>query len=143
MSDQKDVRHVNTAQGTNGDYPEVSFTLLGQTVEGLLGVTPDAPARRLSSQSRLPAGMDWLKIDDLRIGSSAFALRHDGARSSTLTHTSGTGRWTWEARFPGRWSSIRVNGLPVPVRTKVVDGTAYTYATPSVAPGGTVTVRVG
>ncbi|KIF03507.1 hypothetical protein PL81_23850 [Streptomyces sp. RSD-27] len=141
--DRKDLQHVNAAQGANGDYPEVSFTLLGQTVEGLLGVTPDAPARRLTTRSGLPAGMDWLKIDDLRVGRSGFSLRHDGDRASTLTNTSGTDRWTWEARFRGTWSSLRVDGVPVPVRTKVVDGVTYTYATPSVAPGRTVTVRVG
>lgn len=141
--DQKDVQHVNTAQGTNGDYPEVSFTLLAQTVEGLLGVTPDAPAHRLTTTSRLPSGMDWLGIDDLRAGRSGFSLRHDGDRASTLTNASGGERWTWEARFPGTWNSLEVNGTRVPVRTKVVDGVTYTYATPSVAPGRTVTVRVG
>lgn len=141
--DQKDVQHVNAAQGTNGDYPEVSFTLLGQTVEGLLGVAPDAPAHRLTTQSRLPSGMDWLKIDDMRAGRSGFSLRHDGDRKSVLSNTSGTDCWTWEARFPGTRSSIKVNGVRVPVRTKVVDGATYTYATVSVAPGRTVTVEVG
>ncbi|MFD8415949.1 hypothetical protein ACFV2Q_30040 [Streptomyces sp. NPDC059650] len=140
--DRREDQHVNSAQGANGDYPEVSFSLLGQTVEGLLGVTPDAPARRLTTLSRLPSGMDWVKIDDLRVGRSGFSLRHDGARRSVLTNTSGTDRWTWEARFPGTWSSITVNGVRVPARTKVVDGETYTYATPSVAPGRTVTVQV-
>ncbi|MCP3753705.1 hypothetical protein [Streptomyces sp. TBY4] len=141
--DHKDVQHVNTKQGTNGDYPEVSFTLLGQTVEGLLGVTPDAPARTLSTGSRLPSGMDWLRIDDLRIGDSAFALRHDGASKSTLTHTSGSAPYTWEARFPGTHATLTVDGVPQPGRTKVVDGVTYTYATPTVDPGRTVTVRTG
>ncbi|MGW1767444.1 hypothetical protein ACWCQL_25725 [Streptomyces sp. NPDC002073] len=140
--DHKDIQHVNTKQGTNGDYPEVSFTLLGQTVEGLLGVAPDAPARRLSTQSRLPSGMDWLGIDDLRIGGSRFSLRHDGATKSRLTHTAGTAPYTWEARFPGRFATLTVNGVPRTARTKVVDGVVYTYATTRVAPGASVTVRV-
>ncbi|MEV0531883.1 hypothetical protein [Kitasatospora sp. NPDC050463] len=140
--DQKDVQHVNAKQGTNGDYPEVSFTLLGQTVEGLLGVEPDAPSRALTTQSRLPAGMDWLKIDDLRIGAGTFSLRHDGTTKSTLANTSGSGAYTWEARFPGAHATITVNGVPCKARTKVVDGVTYTYATPTVAPGRTVTVQV-
>ncbi|MFE4635558.1 hypothetical protein ACFRJ1_19590 [Streptomyces sp. NPDC056773] len=93
---------------------------VGQTVEGLLGVTPDAPARTLSTGSRLPSGMVWLRIDDLRIGDSAFALRHDGASKSTLT----------------------VDGVPQSGRIKVVNGVTYTYATPTVEPGRTVTVTV-
>ncbi|MER5928845.1 hypothetical protein [Streptomyces sp. NPDC002054] len=141
--DRKDVQHVNAKQGTNGDYPEVSFTLLGQTVRGLMGVTPDAPARTLTTQSRLPSGMDWLKIDDLRVGDSGFSLRHDGATRSTLANTAGSATYSWEARFPGRHNRITVNGVPRPARTKVVDGVTYTYTTTAVAPGRTATVRVG
>ncbi|MFG2630241.1 hypothetical protein [Streptomyces sp. NPDC048473] len=141
--DQKDIQHVNTKQGTNGDYPEVSFTLLGQTVEGLMGVVPNAPAQALTTQSRLPSGMDWLKIDDLRIGAGTFSLRHDGTTKSALTNVSGASAYTWEARFPGTHSTIKVDGVPWRARTKVVDGTTYTYATPTVAPGRTVTVQVG
>ncbi|MFJ3928443.1 hypothetical protein [Streptomyces sp. NPDC090022] len=140
--DRKDIQHVNTKQGTNGDYPEVSFTLLGQTVEGLMGVVPDAPERSLTTQSRLPSGMDWLRIDDLRIGDSSFSLRHDGATKSTLTHTSGRSSHTWEARFPGTHATVTVDGVARPARTKVVDGVTYTYVTPVVAPGRTVTVEV-
>ncbi|MFE9221192.1 hypothetical protein ACFYN3_33280 [Streptomyces lavendulae] len=139
--DHKDIQHVNTKQGTNGDYPEVSFTLLGQTVEGLLGVAPDAPAHALSTLSRLPSGMDWLQIDDLRIGDSAFSLRHDGKTRSSLTHTSGTCSYAWEARFPGTYPTLKVDGVARPARTKVIDGVTYTYVTPLVAPGRTVTVE--
>ncbi|MFG2999886.1 hypothetical protein [Streptomyces sp. NPDC048340] len=141
--DRKDIQHVNTTQGTNGDYPEVSFTLVGQTVEGLMGVVPNAPARTLSTQSRLPSGMDWLRIDDLRVGQSTFSLRHDGATKSSLTHGSGTAPYTWEARFPGSYATVTVDGVARPARTKVVDGVTYTYVTPVVAPGRTVTVQVG
>ncbi|MCJ0874201.1 hypothetical protein [Streptomyces sp. AP-93] len=96
-----------------------------------------------STGSRLPSGMDWLRIDDLRVGDSAFALRHDGATKSTLTHTSGASPYTWEARFPGTHATLTVDGVPQPARTKVVDGVTYTYATPTVAPGRTITVQAG
>ncbi|MFH8370522.1 hypothetical protein [Streptomyces sp. NPDC018031] len=139
---QKDVRHVNSGQGANGDYPEVSFTLLSQTVQGLMGVTPDAPARALATRSLLPSGMDWLQIEDLRIGGSAFTLRHDGARKSTLTHTSGTAPHTWEARFPGSHRTLTVDGVARPARTTVVDGVPCTTIRTRVAPGSTVTVEV-
>ncbi|KUJ67411.1 hypothetical protein ACZ90_28445 [Streptomyces albus subsp. albus] len=140
--DQKDIQHVNASQGTNGDYPEVSFTLLSQTVQGLMGVTPDAPAHTLTTQSRLPSGMDWLRIEDLRIGDSAFTLRHDGARKSTLRHTSGSRAYTWEARFPGSHPTLTLDGVTRPARTKVVDGATYTYLRTRVAPGQTVTAEV-
>lgn len=140
--DHRDLPHVNSRQGTNGDYPEVSFTLIDQTVQGLMGLTPDAPDHTLTTQSQLPASMGWLKLDDLRIGQSAFALRHDGVRRSTLTHTSGSTPYTWEARFPGIHRALLVNGVRQPARTKVVDGTTYTYTRTRVSPGQTVTIEV-
>ncbi|MEU8761527.1 hypothetical protein [Streptomyces sp. NPDC048659] len=137
----KDAQHVNTRQGTNGDYPEVSFTLVAQTVQGLMGVTPDAPTRTLTTQPRLPSGMDWLAVSDLRVGDSAFALRHDGDRRSTLTHTTGTRPYTWVARFPGARATVLVDGVRRPARTEVVDGVTYTTVRTRVAPGRTVTVE--
>ncbi|WP_282696927.1 hypothetical protein [Streptomyces sp. CC208A] len=139
---RKDVPHVNRRQGTNGDYPEVSFTLVGQTVQGLLGVTPDAPARSLSTLSRLPSGMEWLGIEDLRIGDSVFALRHDGARRSALTHTAGPAPYTWEARFPGAHRTVVVNGTARPAETRTIDGVTYTTVRVKVAPGATATAEV-
>ncbi|MEV6126465.1 hypothetical protein AB0M05_06515 [Streptomyces violaceusniger] len=141
--DQRNTQHTVTRQGPNGDYPEVSFTLLSQTVQGLMGVAPDAPRRSLTTQSRLPSGMDWLKLDQLRIGKNTFSLRHDGTTSSTLAHTSGGAAYTWEARFPGRHGRITVDGKRRTARTKTVDGVTYTYAVVSVAPGMSRTVRVG
>ncbi|MEU2660227.1 hypothetical protein ABZ615_33530 [Streptomyces sp. NPDC007325] len=140
--DQRDVQHPVSRQGPNGDYPEVSYTLLGQTVEGLMGVRPDAPAKALATGSRLPSGMDWLQVEDIRIGGSTFTLRHDGATSSKLTHTSGSATYRWEARFPGKHATIKVDGVPRKARTKTVNGKTYTYTTVSVAPGRTATVTV-
>ncbi|MEU5432064.1 hypothetical protein AB0G73_01665 [Streptomyces sp. NPDC020719] len=139
--DHKDLPHVNSRQGANGDYPEVSFTLVGQTVQGLMGLTPDAPDHTLTTRSQLPSTMGWLKLENLHIGDSTFALRHDGARTSTLTHTSGSSPYTWEARFPGAHRTLLVDGVRQPARTKVVDGTTYTYIRTRVSPGQTVTIE--
>ncbi|MCF3131873.1 hypothetical protein [Streptomyces olivochromogenes] len=141
--DQRNVRHPVSKQGPNGDYPEVSFTLVGQTVQGLMGVEPDAPDHALSTQSRLPSGTDWTQIKDLKIGDSTFTLRHDGPTKSTLTHSAGTHAYQWEARFLGRYGSVEVNGAPRKARTKVVDGVTYTYVKVALAPGRSASVEVG
>ncbi|MEV7211894.1 carbohydrate-binding protein [Kitasatospora cineracea] len=140
--DRRDERHVVSKQGPNGDYPEVSFTLVGQTVEGLLGVDPNAPARTLTTASHLPTGTDWLQIDDLVVGGNTFALRHDGASGSTLTNRTGTDTYRWEARIPGTHPVLTVDGTPRAAATRTVDGTVYSYVTVPVAPGATATVRV-
>ncbi|MFD0337110.1 hypothetical protein ACFVH0_00155 [Streptomyces sp. NPDC127117] len=140
--DKRNDQHPVSKQGPNGDYPEVSYTLLSQTVEGLMGVQPNAPGRALSTQSRMPAGMGWLQIKDIKIGGNTFTLRHDGATKSTLTNTTGSARYKWEARFPGSHSTIEVNGVPQRAKTKTVNGKTYTYAKVSVAHGQKVTVQV-
>ncbi|MFF0483212.1 hypothetical protein [Streptomyces sp. NPDC004435] len=140
--DQRNVQHVMSKQGPNGDYPEVSFTLVSQTVEGLMGVQPDAPAKSLSTLSRLPSGMGWLQVKDVKVGGNTFTVRHDGATSSKLTNTAGSDSYNWEARFAGNRSTIKVDGVAQTVKTKVVNGKTYTYANVTVAPGQTATVTV-
>ncbi|MFG2818455.1 hypothetical protein ACGFX4_03410 [Kitasatospora sp. NPDC048365] len=141
--DQRDTQHINAAQGPNGDYPEVSFTLVGQTVAGLLGLTPDAPNRALTTVSRLPAGMGWLQVADIPVGGDTVTLRQDGATGTTLTNNSATGAYTWEARFPGAHATVTVDGVVRPAVAGSDHGVAYSSATVTVAPGATVTVTVG
>ncbi|WP_405541563.1 histidine kinase [Streptomyces phaeochromogenes] len=139
---QRELQHVNSSQGPNGDYPEVSFTLVSQTVEGLMGIAPDAANRTVTTQSRLPSGMKWLRAADVPIGTSTITVRHDGATKTKLTNNARRGAYRWEARFPGVHKKIEVNGVPQRVRTKTVGGVTYTYATPTVRAGATAVVRV-
>ncbi|MGW3045496.1 RICIN domain-containing protein [Kitasatospora sp. NPDC001159] len=125
----------------NGDYPELPFTLLSQTVQGLLGVQPDAADNTVITASQLPATMGWLQVSSIPVGHGTVTLRQDGQTSSTLTNT-GTANRTWEARFPGTHTGITVNGTAQPARTKTVDGVTYTYTTVTVAPDQTTTVAV-
>ncbi|WP_406486608.1 histidine kinase [Streptomyces phaeochromogenes] len=139
---QRELQHVNSSQGPNGDYPEVSFTLVSQTVEGLMGIAPDAANRTVTTRSRLPSGMKWLRAADVPIGTSTITVRHDGATKTKLTNNARRGAYRWEARFPGVHKKIEVNGVPQRVRTKTVGGVTYTYATPTVRAGATAVVRV-
>ncbi|MGW0654124.1 hypothetical protein ACWD4T_36010 [Streptomyces umbrinus] len=139
---QRELQHINSSQGPNGDYPEVSFTLVSQTVEGLMGIAPDAANRTVTTQSRLPSGMKWLQAADVPIGTSTITVRHDGVTKSKLTNNARRGAYRWEARFPGVHKKIEVNGVPQRVRTKTVGGVTYTYATPTVRAGATAVVRV-
>ncbi|WP_327673089.1 MULTISPECIES: hypothetical protein [unclassified Streptomyces] len=139
---QRELQHVNASQGPNGDYPEVSFTLVSQTVEGLMGIAPDAAAHKVTTGSRLPSGMKWLQAADVPIGPGTVTVRHDGTTRTTLTNNSRSRSISWEARFPGAHQRITVDGVPQRVRTKTVDGATYTYATPTVRAGATAVVQV-
>jgi hypothetical protein len=140
--DSRETRHVNTRQGLNGDYPEIPFTLLSQTVEGLMGVQPDAPRSAIATLSRLAADIGWLEVSDIPFGAGTVTLRHDGTSRSTLTNRAGGRALRWQARFPGRHRRATVNGAPAAVRRAEIDGVTYTVVERRVPPGRTVTVEV-
>lgn len=146
--------HINTVHGgygnnfVNGDYPEVSFTLVGQTIAGLLGIEPDASNGKLTTTSQLPAsGMNWLQISHIPIGTGKVTVRHDGTTKSTLTNENAAAgsTYTWHARFPGTYSTITVNGASRTATTEQPegrDGPTYTYVDVIVAPQSTAIVQV-
>lgn len=140
---ERNTQHVNSSQGPDGDYPEVSFTLVSQTVEGLMGITPNAAAHQVTTESRLPSGMKWLRVADVPVGKDTITVQHDGATRTTLTNNAGHDSYSWEARFRGSHKWITVDGVRQRARTKKADGVTYTYATPTVRAGATAVVQVG
>lgn len=139
--EQRETRHVNSRQGLNGDYPEVPFTLVSQTVEGLMGIQPDAPRHTVATQSRLPADIGWLQVAGVPVGDGTVTVRHDGHTSTTFTNGSRAPR-VWEARFLGEHRRLEVNGHRVPGLPKVIDGVRYTVALVPVLGGRTATVKI-
>lgn len=137
--DRLNQPHEISSQGTNGDYPEVSYTLISQTVEGLMGITPIAPDNKLSTLSRLPQDIQWLELNHISLGDHDVYLRHDGATKSTLRNNSGTKGINWEAQFAGSYRYIQVNGAAIKAETKTVNGVAISYAEVKVPVGHSVT----
>jgi hypothetical protein len=140
--DKRNDAHPNQRQGTNGNYPESSFTLVGQTVQGLLGVQPDAPRKRVTTRSHLPADIGWLQAANIRVGGSRVTVRHDGSRSSTLTNAAGRSLLSWQAQFVGEHRTIRVNGIPLRARAATVNGVRISTVDLIVPPGWKLTASV-
>jgi hypothetical protein len=122
-------------------YPELSFTLVGQVVQGLLGVEPDAAGHRVATQSHLPPDIGWLRADNVPVGANKIAVRHDGSSMSTLTNSEGAANISWEARFVGKHPRLVVNGVAVAATTIVVNGVTVSRVRVTVAPGTAATVR--
>jgi hypothetical protein len=65
---------------------------LAAVVEGLAGVRPDAAAHQVEIAPQLPAGLDWLTLDHVRIGEHELRLdvrRAEKKVHSTVTHVRG------------------------------------------------------
>ncbi|MGW8552619.1 hypothetical protein [Streptomyces tubercidicus] len=134
----------STGRLLNGDYPEVSFTLVGQIVQGLMGIQPDAGNNALSTLSQLPGDISSLQVSSIPVGSGTVTLKHGSATDSTLSNTSSSGSYSWTAKFLGKHKSISVCGdSQKPSYGKTTDGSAYTYATVTVRAGKSCHVSVG
>jgi hypothetical protein len=133
------LRFVADSRAT---YPEISYTVVGNIVEGLLGVRPNAPADALSTVPNLPAAVPWLRADHVPLGAHDLAVRHDATTSSTLTHHAGPGPVSWTAQFPGRHANLTVNGQAKPATVQAVNGRTLSSVTVPVAAGATATVTV-
>lgn len=65
---QKDLPHEHKSQGTNGDYPEISFTFISQTIEGLMGISVDASTGEITIRPCLPNEIKDVKFYDFKFG---------------------------------------------------------------------------
>jgi hypothetical protein len=140
--ERRNDAHPNPRQGTNGNYPESSFTLVAQTVQGLLGVRPDAAAGLVATRSHLPADIGWLQAANVRVGGSLVRIRHDGAVASTLTHTSGPAPLTWRAQFVGEHPVVLVDGVPRAATVSSENGVPVSAVDVLVRPGQRVITAV-
>lgn len=132
-----------SATGRNGDYPEVSYVLIRNTVVDLLGITPQASAHALSTLSHLPAEIDYLGLENIRIGQSLVALKQEGSHTSTLRLQAGDAPLNWQAGFPGVHQQAWVNGVKKACRQgKDQSGRVYSYCKLRVNPGEVVRVTL-
>ena len=60
---QFDLPHERASQGTNGDYPEISFTFISQVICGMLGI--DIKDGQLTVRPQLPSDIHYIELTDL------------------------------------------------------------------------------
>jgi hypothetical protein len=128
------------------DYPEVSFSVIGAMVTGMMGmeVVDDSRSRPLlRSISRLRSASDRAKLSGVRVRDNLVDLEHFGDRGSTLTNHSKK-PIHWQAAFPGRVSILMVNGQPVR-STITLDASLASVSSTiiDVPSGGTASVTCG
>ena len=133
----KDNPHERPSQGTNGDYPEISFTIISQTVEGMMGMEADAYNHKVATAPRLPDDVRNVSVKYIQMGDHELDLAHDGLTRSTLTNHS-ENALEWEARFYGEYKYVNVDGVQLTAQQKDVNGVTVSCVTVPVAADGTV-----
>lgn len=135
----KDLPHERPGQGTNGDYPEISFTFISQVIEGMMGIEPDAGKGFVNTLPRLPDEVKDIFADHVCCRNLWFGLRHKKNESSILENE-GEAPIIWEAGFYGAYKWNRVRNDLRTAKHKMVNGKVVSYVTTSVEAGESVAV---
>lgn len=137
----KDQPHERPSQGTNGDYPEISFTFVSHTIEGMMGVEPDAGEDFVATSPRLPQEIPDATVKYMSIGDYELSLTHTGNTESEMTNHSEKDI-TWEARFYGEHNFIQCGSKIMPAQQKEINGETVSYITATVNAGASVDAKV-
>lgn len=114
--------------GTNGNYPEVSFVLISNVIEGLMGVSPDAGVNKITSFSHLPGDIEQLSASNIRFGDARIELEHQQSHFSRLKYLDGERPLRWKACFAGNHTSLEVNGIATVCQQAIDDhGQPYSF----------------
>jgi hypothetical protein len=137
------TEHVQSSlTGTNGNYPEVSFVLISNVIENLLGVQPNAAKSEIITLSHLPSEIKFLGARNIKIGQSKVELKHTSTNTSILNYTQGKEELMWEARFAGKFEKLYLNGKEVVCENSSDNGLEYSYLEVVLKPGNSVEVSI-
>jgi hypothetical protein len=134
------------------EYPEVSFSRIGDLVTDLMGVTLEFRSPLEASTdggwvevtvrtlSGLGAGMAWAEMRNLPIRACEVAVRHEGMQTTTFTNERGPAL-IWHAAFGGRHEELFVNGQAMPANVVTGEGgESVSSVRVAVGAGGQVSV---
>jgi hypothetical protein len=130
------------------EYPEVSYSVVGAIVNGLMGIeieatesdAPSSAVGQLVTTPQLTAQTQWAEIDDVPVWSNRIRVRHDGLRKSTFENLSGPSV-IWKACFQGSYPQLLVDGKALPAIGGKRSDQEISCADIPVAPGNVRTVQ--
>lgn len=135
------------------EYPEVSYSVIGAMVNGLMGINvkPDVPIEDVAqgkqfrtvvrTMPQLTAKTKWAELRNLPIGEGSVTVRHYGEQRTILINHEQTDL-IWEAAFPGSFASLIVNGKSLDAHTEVHHvGRAVTWVRINLRPGKSARVE--
>ena len=120
------------------DYPEVSYSVIDAVVEGLMGISLNAPNDELSTCPNLVKEADWVNVENIPWKEGSVSVKHTG-QTSTELRLNDANPIFWQAGFKGEQKNLCVNGQKtkalrsvgpngerlVAVRIKVEPGKTY------------------
>lgn len=136
------------------EYPEVSYSIIGAIVTGLMGVSVDPVATGKESDllpyfgdqfvmtlPQLTSQTAWAELRNLPVRTNEISVRHEGLRKTVFTNQSGPAV-IWRAALPGSFEALLVNGKRVRATgQKLPLGRQISWVRVVVGPGNAVSVE--
>lgn len=149
----REILDLSRASRARREYPEVSFSVVGAVVTGVMGVSVDpvVPGREsalleyfanphVMTLPQLPSPSAWVELRHLPVRGNDVSVRHDGHTATTFTNNRGPAL-VWQAAFPGRVETLLVNGVRVKATAMTLPpGRVVSVTRVVVAPGTSVRV---
>jgi hypothetical protein len=124
------------------EYPEVSYTVIGNLGTGLMGIRPLPTEQTVETYPQLTEETGWAAVHHVPVGNNIVSVKHVKNRETSLTNESGPSL-AWRGFFPGKFRALFSGNKEVPTTNTVrSQGTAETYSIIHVAPGETRSIYI-
>lgn len=121
-------------------YPEVSFTVVGNIATGLMGIGVEPASGDLQTFPQLPPRTNWAVMRHVPVRAHAITVRHDGNGKTSVRNESGP-PLRWRACFPVGTGTLLVDGKKASVvEVPREGGTHQRYAVVTIPEGKEVVV---
>ena len=147
------IRDLTRAGRERREYPEVSYSVIGALVTGLMGirVEPTLPLTDIvagkpfetavETLPQLTSKTGWAELSNLPVQGNVISVRHEGNRSTSLTNH-GKSALNWKAAFSGSFEILLVDGKPLKAHTDPNQfGRSVTWILLTVPAGSTVEAK--
>jgi hypothetical protein len=125
------------------EYPEVSYSVIGNLGAGLMGIHPSFHAEEIETYPQLTAETKWAVLHHVPVGHNVISVKHTQAGATTFLNESGP-EVVWRASLPGRSPTLLVDGARVRAESATrAGGTVESFRSVHVGSGETRVVSVG
>jgi hypothetical protein len=124
------------------EYPEVSFTVIGNLGAGLMGIRPLPTPDTVETHPQLTGETSWAALKHLPVGNNVIAVRHESTGKTILFNEDGP-EFVWHASFPGKTDALFIDSRRVTAEVGVrPGGEVASFCVCKVKPGETFTASI-
>jgi len=142
MNNIDNVHSASSLTGNNGNYPEVSYVLIANTIENLAGFIPDATENKFQVISHLPKEIDFLEVKNISFENKLISISHKNIESTRITYEKGSDKVTCEIGFPGVHEYLYIDGKKHQSTQRSDNGTICSFLQLELKEGNSISISV-